>query len=150
MHFPQRSAKTASSLEALSAFTPCSVYSTKRVYEQDMSSLMIHQFFVIIILFRVSSALPVPEIDMFIYSSSMEVIESTLAAGAKPFQIRQSNCDVPKHFTPLRMAGDYLGAITLILLTGILAGLTLAVMSVDLARLVVWTKTGKERQRFVL
>ncbi len=41
-------------------------------------------------------------------------------------------------------------AILLVLLTGILAGLTLAVMSVDVTRLRVWMNTGGEKQRFVL
>lgn len=41
-------------------------------------------------------------------------------------------------------------AIVLVLLTGILAGLTLAVMSVDVTRLRVWVRTGGEKQRFVL
>lgn len=40
--------------------------------------------------------------------------------------------------------------ILLILLTGILAGLTLAVMSVDVTRLRVWMNTGGEKQRSVL
>ena len=38
-------------------------------------------------------------------------------------------------------------AILLILLTGLLAGLTLGVMSVDMTRLRVWTRTGSEERR---
>ncbi len=38
-------------------------------------------------------------------------------------------------------------AIGLVLLTGLLAGLTLAVLSVDLPRLMVWTRTGSAKRR---
>lgn len=41
-------------------------------------------------------------------------------------------------------------AIVLIALTGLLAGLTLAVMSVDLAKLKVWTEIGEAKQKCVL
>lgn len=41
-------------------------------------------------------------------------------------------------------------AIVLVALTGLLAGLTLAVMSVDLARLKVWTEIGEAKQKCVL
>lgn len=40
--------------------------------------------------------------------------------------------------------------IVLVALTGLLAGLTLAVMSVDLARLKVWTEVGEAKQKCVL
>ena len=44
----------------------------------------------------------------------------------------------------------WMAAIILILLTGILAGLTLAVMSTDVTRLRVWMNTGGQKQRSVL
>ena len=41
-------------------------------------------------------------------------------------------------------------ALFLILITGLLAGLTLAVMSVDMTRLRVWTRTGSPKRQLVL
>ena len=41
-------------------------------------------------------------------------------------------------------------ALLLILMTGLLAGLTLAVMSVDMTRLRVWTRTGGPKRQLVL
>ena len=41
-------------------------------------------------------------------------------------------------------------ALLLILMTGLLAGLTLAVMSVDMTRLRVWTRTGSLKRQLVL
>ncbi len=43
----------------------------------------------------------------------------------------------------------FLVTVGLVLLTGLLAGLTLAVLSVDLPRLTVWTRTGSSKRRFV-
>lgn len=40
-------------------------------------------------------------------------------------------------------------AVGLVLLTGLLAGLTLAVLSVDLPRLMVWTRTGSANRRLI-
>ena len=39
------------------------------------------------------------------------------------------------------------GAVVIILLTGLLAGLTLGVMSMDTLRLKVWTRTGSKERR---
>ena len=39
-------------------------------------------------------------------------------------------------------------ALLLIILTGFLAGLSLAVMSIDLLRLKVWTRAGSLKQRY--
>ena len=53
---------------------------------------------------------------------------------------------------PVRLTGPAwfaagLLAIVLILLTGLLAGLTMGVMSVDMTRLRVWTRTGSKERR---
>lgn len=66
---------------------------------------------------------------------------STLATTAPPSQAGPARLTGPAWFA----AG--LLAILLILLTGLLAGLTLGVMSVDMTRLRVWTRTGSEERR---
>lgn len=43
----------------------------------------------------------------------------------------------------------FMVAVGLVLLTGLLAGLTLAVLSADLPRLMVWTRTGSAERRLV-
>lgn len=60
----------------------------------------------------------------------------------------------PSPSEPVRLTGSAwfaagLLAIVLILLTGLLAGLTMGVMSVDMTRLRVWTRTGSEERRSV-
>lgn len=52
--------------------------------------------------------------------------------------------------TGLMFAAECILAIILVILMGVLAGLGLAVRSVDLTKLLVWTKTGGKKQRFVL
>ena len=62
-----------------------------------------------------------------------------------------SDCsNPPKELLGWQWGMGCLFAVVLVLLTGALAGLTLAVMSVDVTRLRVWHNTGGERQRFVL
>ena len=53
----------------------------------------------------------------------------------------------PRRFTGAEWWGMGVLAIVLIILTGLLAGLTLGVMSVDLTRLRVWSNTGSEDRR---
>ena len=66
-------------------------------------------------------------------------------AGAPPLTI---GCkDLPKKYTGAKWWGECIFAGVLVLLTGLLAGLTLAVMSVEMTRLRVWMKTGGRKKR---
>ncbi|MCJ1435711.1 hypothetical protein MMC27_005086 [Xylographa pallens] len=53
----------------------------------------------------------------------------------------------PTHFHGAAWYGFAALALLLILITGLLAGLTLAVMSVDMTRLRVWTRTGSPKRQ---
>lgn len=92
-------------------------------------------------------ASPLPSYTIFLHPRWLEIAESAAIVGAAG--------DGKKCSSKEPVQGGLWWAflfvvIALIALTGLLAGLTLAVMSVDLARLKVWTEIGDAKQKFVL
>lgn len=94
-----------------------------------------------------TEAFPLPGYTTFLHPRWLEIAEPTTAAGAAG--------DGKKLSSTERVRGGMwwvflLVAIFLIALTSLLAGLTLAVMSVDLTRLKVWAEIGEAKQKCVL
>lgn len=78
-------------------------------------------------------------------SSIWQMIAKTAEApGANLFV-----CKPDIHYAGLKLAGECVLAVTLVILMGVLAGVSMAVMDADLTRLLVWTRTGGQKQRCV-
>lgn len=94
---------------------------------------------------RATEAFPLLGYTTFLYPRRLEIAEPATAVGA---------VGDGKKCSPILQGGKWWAmlfvAIVLIALTGLFAGLTLAVMSVDLARLKVWTEIGEAKQKCVL
>lgn len=84
------------------------------------------------------------------WSLSQADIENTESIAASRALVRSQDCGLSDQYTGWRWWFHVFIAVVLVMLTGVLAGLTLAVMTVDVTRLWVYTKTGEEKQRFVL
>lgn len=109
-----------------------------------------YQFVPIIMFFMAIStrgvqSSPFPQIDPSVSTSWRSIAEAAETSVAT-----SSICRPLEHHSRLLLIGECILAVILVILMGALAGLTLAVKSVDLIRLMVWANTGGQKQRYVL